>query len=956
MPLSQVITPDINEGIDRKTLKTLRQRFMQINEGRLERAKERLSERHRAFLNALPLMLHVNHPLLPGYVSGKTPAGISRYEPEKVEIRALQSFVHGYQFRREASPRCRLFNVSLMGSSGTVAYSAKSDMDFWVVHDPDIEPALLDELQKKLFGIEKWAAKFKLEVHFFLINPDKFKAGKTGAMSGDDCGSTQHYLLLDEFYRTSLLIAGRYPVWWLVPSDQEKDYDNFAQTLVRKRFVPPDETFDLGDMASVPPGEFLGAGLWQLYKGIDSPYKSVIKILLTEVYASEYPEVKPLSLRFKEQVYQGKLDLDELDPYVLLYRKIEEYLIEKEETTRLELLRRCLYFKVNQPLTRGFGQRRKSWRYLLMERLTQEWGWDQPKLHSLDVRPQWKVNRVTKERKLIVNELNYSYRFLSRFARENASKARIDAKDMTILGRKLYAAFERKSGKIELINPNISPDISEDQLTLYQLPPKEGQTRSPGWALFRGVVRGQERANAAPVKRGRSVIELLAWGYFNGIIENRTRFYIDAPESHLTDHELQRTVACLFQLFPERVAPIEQEQFEKPAEVTHISFFINVGMDPMADANRRGIQRLTNNTDAFKYSAMHNNLVLSVDQISVNSWGEVVINQFNDGHAVIACLIDFLKQNPPAKTLKLPQMDFRCFCPTRPLAIAKRVKELYFDVIETFYGRLPKIDARYVVEYESQFYAMYFEGNQPKVKSLRNYGTLLKFLGKPQPTYSQIVLDRHALEGSILSLLCKLGKADDIQVFYLKREERVDVYVLDELGSLFQCKMMMNNEGNFISHMYRFIQSTLYRQQVEHNLTETEFRDLDVSFYEIIPPQPGKPIAAERRAVPRQTKLEKFYNVQVILGEGINDQPLHTIYCDHREFSELEYGTGLFDAVADHILSVRQSDIRYPCYITDLDLTRAPQQQKTDRSLQMSEYLRYKYKLEILLNKALMDH
>ncbi|EGH18140.1 adenylate cyclase, partial [Pseudomonas savastanoi pv. glycinea str. race 4] len=93
------------------------------------------------------------------------------------------------------------------------------------------------------------------------------------------------------------------------------------------------------------------AGLWQLFKGIESPYKSVLKLLLIEVYSSEHPRVQCLSLRFKQAVFANQLDLDELDPYVVVYRRIEEHLQARNEQERLELVRRSLYLKVNKKLT-----------------------------------------------------------------------------------------------------------------------------------------------------------------------------------------------------------------------------------------------------------------------------------------------------------------------------------------------------------------------------------------------------------------------------------------------------------------------------------------------------------------------------------------------------------------------------------------------------------------------------
>ncbi len=69
MSRNQEIRPDIDDGIDRKVLAQLRARFLKVNSGRLARAMQALSTRQQLVLKLLPLLFHVNHPLLPGYVS-----------------------------------------------------------------------------------------------------------------------------------------------------------------------------------------------------------------------------------------------------------------------------------------------------------------------------------------------------------------------------------------------------------------------------------------------------------------------------------------------------------------------------------------------------------------------------------------------------------------------------------------------------------------------------------------------------------------------------------------------------------------------------------------------------------------------------------------------------------------------------------------------------------------------
>ena len=122
------------------------------------------------------------------------------------------------------------------------------------------------------------------------------------------------------------------------------------------------------------------------------------------MYASEYPRVEPLSSTFKRAIYNNQLDIDELDPYVMMYRKLERYLLARDEPKRLELVRRCFYFKVGKAISKGPGGRAKSWQRLLLEKMTVQWRWSHQHLLNLDARPQWKVIRVLDEQKELVRD------------------------------------------------------------------------------------------------------------------------------------------------------------------------------------------------------------------------------------------------------------------------------------------------------------------------------------------------------------------------------------------------------------------------------------------------------------------------------------------------------------------------------------------------------------------------
>ena len=309
-------------------------------------------------------------------------------------------------------PSQPIHGLFLMGSLGTLAQTAQSDMDVWICLAPDLSDAAVSALRKKCRRLEAWATSQGSEAHLFLIDAQ---------LRNDEGSEPRQRLLLDEFYRTAIWLAGRTPMWWWVPVQEEARYAEFTRGLLDAGLIGGDETIDLGHLAHIAPGEFVGAGLWQLFKGIESPHKSLLKLLLIEVYASEHPQVNCLSLDFKQRVYANQLDLDELDPYVVVYRRIERYLEGRGEAQRLELVRRSLYLKVDHALSNG--EAGTQWQRRLLKRLTREWGWDEHHLALLDHRSQWQAQQVSHERRALARELSVSYRSLRQFARDEQTPA-----------------------------------------------------------------------------------------------------------------------------------------------------------------------------------------------------------------------------------------------------------------------------------------------------------------------------------------------------------------------------------------------------------------------------------------------------------------------------------------------------------------------------------------------------
>ena len=976
-----LLQPQLEDGLDRTTLTALKKRFYHINDKRLSLTLSALTERQRVFPQILPLLIHVNHPLLPGYLSKETPCGLANFTPSKEQLKVAQSIAKSFRYKKEN--RQSIKAIFLMGSTGTIAQSGKSDLDIWVCHDSVLSTEEVEGLQRKVNLIQKWGKELGLESHFFLMNPERFKAGEnTKSISEQNSGSTQHDLLLDEFYRTSVLLAGLYPIWWLVPAYEEHRYEEYAGTLCSKRFIRADESIDFGGLGHFRIQEFVSAGLWQLYKGLLSPYKSLLKLLLIELYSSEYPKVTSLALDFKQAIYEGEQDINTLDPYVMLYQKLEKYLLENNEPKRLELIRRCFYFKVGIALSDPTKTSTSKSRIQAIARLSKQWGWDSAELLQLDSRKKWKVQRVLAEMKELVDELKYIYRQLSQFARQNNASSLAGSKDIDLLGRKFYAAFERKAGKIDIINPSIALDLAETHLSFYQTNIRTHIGVEAVWKLYTGNVLPEERKKHTEIKRKRSMVELLVWSHINGLLDDNTQVVFHPGNSSLSYVELMKIIKSIQQHLPLPLPVSKLQDFSSAAYPLHILFFTNIEGNTVIEnilepASTPALTRaLKKGMHATDEEDINRSLDVSMDQINCNSWREISVERYDDQHAVVNCLQLYLQSIIQNADNPLPKLDFRCFTTDRVYTITHRIEELFTNVAATFIGNSndSSIDKkglkrkgitrivnanRYVVTINNWYYIFQVLNHRVSIRKYEQYQQLLHGLAERQQRYSTITLDPHTLANTPLAVACKNLQAyaklaeSAVQIFYYQNTHSNTLFIFDEKGSLLVTQSYDTQASSQIRQLYRFLNAILYRQYTNEDIDPETSLTPFIRCQEIIFNAQEKIYLLNPQQA-SETKIgHKYFEVQA-LGELTKSGDMRfTIYCDHEEFCAFEYGEDLFAEVATYILSQRKTSKFYPCYITDLDLSSC--RSENGQPLQTIQFLQYKYTLEQALNKALKE-
>ena len=534
-----------------------------------------------------------------------------------------------------------------------------------------------------------------------------------------------------------------------------------------------------------------------------------------------------------------------------------------------------------------------------------------------------------KERKRVVNQLTHSYRFLSQFARANKLKATINTEDMNILGRKLYAVFQRKAGKVELVNSGIAPNVQEDQLAFHHRSSQGVNDEVQGWLLYSDLSSPEDALYQPVVKRTTSLLELVSWCYFNGLIGLGTRISLESGQTLVRREEIQKVIDSFQHLINWPLPEVEQKQYRHRARLLHTILFVNLGVEPMANLAAKGIHRLSDRNDSLGYSSQRDNLVLTLDQVNVNSWNEVTVHRYELGDTLIQCLKNYL-----AKLLEInagvPKLDVRCFCQQRAVAISERVQELFRDVTAHFLGPKGDLASRYVVEMDRRFFVIQFFDRQPRFTGLDSFPELLTYLGQSYPglmatdqhrraSYSFIKIDGHAIKDELcLRRVCKASRPGTIQVFFRvikpakvgERANSAEVYVIDEVGALFTYEAPYHNSESLLVPLHRFLSSILERRQMQQPL-DGGIVDTVLRFFELIPETEKRGYRLERREV-KPHAAAFFVDVQAIGNNQYDNDLDFDIFCDQQEFTSMEYSDELIPAVASYIQSKRHAGEFYP--------------------------------------------
>ena len=556
--------PPFDEDIDRKALRALRERFLTLNRARIDALRARLTHHQRLCVDALPVLLHSNHAALPGFVDFDVAAGIDGYTPDRHAIDTVRTFALSYTYERFVERRrdVRALYLTVPTRSGdAVAFTLTVCC----------AGALHDRLAEKLAGIARFAAAHAIELTPELVDAESH-AFRT--QNRTPC------LARDAFYRSAILLAGRYPIWWLVPPELEDRHAEYCARLKAQRFVGRDETIDLGAAERIPHAECIEAGVTALARALDAPYAHLHTTMLLEAYAAGATE--PLARRYKQRVWNGTALADDAS---LAQDLVALHLERVGAGERLELSRHCLFASTLDPARQ--------------RELAAAWNWTDSQVRRARSDRELTIVELDAENRRVNGELAFQYMRLqdARDALEPASRARLDA-----LGRRIDRLVRRPFGALTRVNAALMPGRIVGTLRLER---SDGQWRALDG---RHVAFGAARLAA-----------VMAWAHLNCVTLDNLR----VPDAN-------RRSACGRML--DLLARLS-------AKHDAYRVWIINAQDSATALQASGDAIISDWDDALDFSGFHANLVAGIDVLDVGTDGIAARHYVGDAGLVDA-LVD----------------------------------------------------------------------------------------------------------------------------------------------------------------------------------------------------------------------------------------------------------------------------------------------------------------------------
>jgi adenylate cyclase class 1 len=889
-----------------------RNAFFKRNEYCLDKILQQLTPQQQTCIQLLPLIFQLNTRQLPGYIGPDAPAGIYGYSADDAVIAQARKFSNKFVHEPE---------LPLKNAPIDAVYLQYSIFDrryrVWLIHAENMKAAQTELLEQKLQRVAQWLRNHDLDVVTHLTTAQDLVAH--GMREKQGRYFTAAGLFLEYFYVESVLLAGKYPVWWLVPPDDEANYTAFVQHIQDARFVIESEYMDLGGAGQLTRKDILKQAIVSAQNTQSSPLLSWLELLLLNARMIGFEEVRGLAWQLKKNIYNGEREqalwiTGSMRPLVKEAVAILQFTGKDVAVDKL-LVALIQY----APPVEG--------------RLLQS---------ILDTRHEDHYQRQSS-----LDIMRYSQAYLGLMQYINAAFQNIHdlydqhepvMNDVDLL-RQVHDVFDfmgESAQRIPVYNPNLLEGLVRERVLLrHEYRPVEQ------WSFIIQDEHGQEKN----VYQSPSLLAVLAWSWLNHVVDQATQISVECPMRLVKQVEARYVLEVLMaQLNRDAVFDISKSDLRQPRRAKHAFVFINLVID---ENLRQRIESIDQDMDPLSYGDFSENLVSQCEQLVISNWGDVRIQRYTGDTGVLYCLSDWMMFSfGGGKPRQLPFKAFG-YAPGASTWLAQRMEEVYAEMLE-FYGRKKKLSGRFIIRLGPEYYCLEADNAAMQNKKIGNEAALLQYLEQSCAQFILTGMDRLVMPAMPLRAIYQRNKEGLIQIFYRVQSRICETWILDENGSM--CYFRQNwyeRESYVVRWLYLL-------RNVRNRMKRINYQNRELPGIEIVQVSSVRLGHLEFNKITAEAvNPERNYFEIHVSVEGAEKSGRLSLNCDGREYAYAEYGEDVLNECVQYINARIMGDGRRPVYVTDLDVPLKYFDVDNREHVQTMHFLKYVRNLESRINQLI---
>ncbi len=566
-----------------------RTRFQSQNKLTLLAAFDVFKPARADLFQMVPLLIHMNIELKGSNpIDPDTPCGIAAFYPSTQALSVLTRYSkhQNIEIRRDETPAIEALYT--MGSIGSLAQTPDSDIDYWVcINGRAFSHARLDQLKQKLRMLEILADDlFETSVTFFIVDIQKVQRNDFGGTSQESSGSAQACLLKEEFYRTMIHIAGKLPLWAVVPTDVSFNF----YSLIFKRvsqFTASKRYIDLGDVHSVPVNEYYGAAIWQMFKWLKSPFKSVIKLAMFAIYAKSLGKEPLLCNTYKNEWMNAGIQMrfTRNDSYLAILDKLLGHCQAAGDRDAMDIFLTCFFLKMEMLDLRELDDTAFGLRKVLLESLLNRWGWSLEQVLKLGQYRSWPYTEIKALSATIEAYMFTKYDQVQAVFKDSCQgDIMISDTDRAQLTRKVDVAYKEKPYKIKKLFLIAENDAYFSDLNLTYHIDREQAVK---WELFQRR-QDKDRTLKMPVFEADRVEHICAWLIYNHLHHSDAELGVTPNSSNIGYNDVKNLYGAMNDFFSLGLGPESVFLDFTESSPTIFSAFVTINLD--ADQPRSRVE------------------------------------------------------------------------------------------------------------------------------------------------------------------------------------------------------------------------------------------------------------------------------------------------------------------------------------------------------------------------------